>query len=101
MCELGSKKIPYVYNNSFVPQLTTLISMQKGQMFYTNTFVQVCPCAPSEKNKHAAKHIFFTRIPSSRCVCVLFVYITRISVSRCVRVLAWGLAFFVPALHFY
>ena len=45
MCELGSKKVPYVYNNSFVPQLTTLISMQKGQMFYTNTFVQVCPRA--------------------------------------------------------
>ena len=41
LCELGSKKIPYVYNNSFVPQLTALVSMRKGQLFYTNTYVQV------------------------------------------------------------
>jgi len=39
LCELGSKKIPYVYNNSFVPALTALVSMRKGQLFYTNTFV--------------------------------------------------------------
>ena len=40
MCELGTKKVPYVYNNSFVPTLTALISMRKGQLFYTNTFVR-------------------------------------------------------------
>ena len=40
MCELGTKKIPYVYNNSFVPTLTALVSMRKGQLFYTNTFVK-------------------------------------------------------------
>jgi len=40
MCELGTRKVPYVYNNSFVPTLTALVSMRKGQLFYTNTFVK-------------------------------------------------------------
>jgi len=37
MCELGTKKVPYVYNNSYVPQLTALVSMREGQLYFTNT----------------------------------------------------------------
>ena len=40
MCELGTKKVPYVYNNSYVPQLTALVSMREGQLYFTNTFVK-------------------------------------------------------------
>ena len=70
MCELGSKKVPYVYNNSYVPSLTALVSMRKGQLFYTNTFIKwnfemsgksSCNgCAPGSCCLDIASHLPYT-----------------------------------------
>ena len=40
MCALGTRKVPYVYNNAFVPYLTALVSVKSGRLVYTNTYVR-------------------------------------------------------------
>ena len=40
LCELGTKKIPYMLNNSYIPQLTALITVKKGQLFFINTGIK-------------------------------------------------------------
>lgn len=40
MCYLGTRKVPYIYNNSFIPYYTALISMQQGKLIFENTFVR-------------------------------------------------------------
>ncbi|KAJ1493486.1 hypothetical protein T484DRAFT_1768628 [Baffinella frigidus] len=40
VCALGSRKVPYIYNNSFMPHLTALISVKSGQLIYKNTYIK-------------------------------------------------------------
>mmetsp|Transcript_13481 Transcript_13481/g.32985 ORF Transcript_13481/g.32985 Transcript_13481/m.32985 type:complete len:459 (+) Transcript_13481:36-1412(+) len=40
MCMLGTKKVPYVYNNSYVPYFTALISIRNGGLLYQNTWIK-------------------------------------------------------------
>ncbi|EKX40401.1 hypothetical protein GUITHDRAFT_164658 [Guillardia theta CCMP2712] len=40
MCALGTRKVPYIYNYSYLPSLTALISIQNGQLIYQNTYVR-------------------------------------------------------------
>mmetsp|Transcript_47686 Transcript_47686/g.112538 ORF Transcript_47686/g.112538 Transcript_47686/m.112538 type:complete len:430 (-) Transcript_47686:73-1362(-) len=39
MCALGTRKVPYIYNNSALPYLTALVSMKNGQLIYKKTYV--------------------------------------------------------------
>ena len=32
--------MPYIYNNSFIPHLTALISVKSGQLIYQNTYIK-------------------------------------------------------------
>eukprot|EP00286_Rhodomonas_abbreviata_P019914 CAMPEP_0181314494 /NCGR_PEP_ID=MMETSP1101-20121128/14850_1 /TAXON_ID=46948 /ORGANISM="Rhodomonas abbreviata, Strain Caron Lab Isolate" /LENGTH=434 /DNA_ID=CAMNT_0023421595 /DNA_START=220 /DNA_END=1524 /DNA_ORIENTATION=- len=40
MCALGTRKVPYVYNNSVIPYLTALVSMKNGQLIYKKTYIK-------------------------------------------------------------
>lgn len=40
MCHLATAKIPYIYNNSFIPYYTALVSMKKGGIIYDGTFIR-------------------------------------------------------------
>jgi hypothetical protein len=40
MCMLGTKKIPYIYNNSFIPYYTALVAIKNGGLIYTNTYIK-------------------------------------------------------------
>jgi hypothetical protein len=40
MCMLGTKKIPYIYNNSFIPYFTALVSIRNGGLLFTNTYIK-------------------------------------------------------------
>jgi len=39
MCLLGTRKVPYVYNNSVLPYLTALVSIKDGRLIFKRTFV--------------------------------------------------------------
>ncbi len=72
MCMLGTKKIPYIYNNSFIPYFTALVAIKNGGLIYTNTYIKYNFDANGMGERAS---IPVCVCVSCLCLCVSYVYV--------------------------